>query len=62
MARGRKFTHRLENTETGEVENLGDFVDSNNAHPRGSLGFLTVQGERFAVDDLFIYPPGTKKP
>ena len=38
---------------------LGDFVDPNDTHPRGSFGFLTVNGEKFSVDDFFIRPPGT---
>lgn len=61
-AEGSKFTHLLTNNVTGEEIRLGDFVDPHNTYPQGSIGFRTMNGEKFSVDDLFIYPPGTKKP
>ena len=61
-AEGNKFTHTMTPEATGVEVRLGDFVDPNNTHPWGSIGFRTMGGEKFSVDDLFIYPPGTKKP
>ena len=61
-AEGGKFTHVLTNNREGDEILLGDFVDPSNSYPQGSIGFRTMGSEKFTVDDLFIYPPGTKKP
>lgn len=57
-AEGKKFTHILENNETAERNLLGEFVDEDDTYPQGGFGFLTVNREKFSVDDLFIGPPG----
>lgn len=44
----------------GETNNLGTYSDSEDTFPSGSVGFRTFASEKFAVADLFIYPPGTK--
>lgn len=56
-AEGNKITHTLTPAESGVELKLGDFVDPAGAYPRGSIGFCTVGGETFTVDDLFIHPP-----
>lgn len=61
-AEGGKFTHVLTDNEMGDENFLGDFIDQDNIHPRGSFGFLTVSGEKFSVDDFFIGPPGAQQP
>ncbi len=44
----------------GETHSLGTYSDSKDTFPNGSVGFRTFASEKFAVADLFIYPPGTK--
>jgi hypothetical protein len=44
----------------GETNNLGTYSDSEDTFPSGSVGFRTFANEKFAVADLFVYPPGTK--
>jgi TIR domain len=61
-AKGNRFTHTLTSNDTAQKVLLGEFIDPNNVHPWGSIGFRTVGDEKFAVDDLFIHPPGTVKP
>ena len=61
-AERNKITHTLVPAETGREIKLGDFVDASNAYPRGGFGFRTVGGERFAVDELWLRPPGPQLP
>lgn len=58
-----KITHKLEDTDgTGEEIPLGVFVDTSNAYPHGSVGFVALGSQKFSVDDLWVRPPGMQKP
>jgi Adenylate and Guanylate cyclase catalytic domain len=46
--------------EIGRVFNLAWEKEPTNAFARGSIGFLTINQERFQVDDLDVWPPETK--
>lgn len=41
---------------TGARIPLGSFTDPDNAFPYGGIGFRTVAGEKFSIDDLYIQP------
>lgn len=62
VAEGNMITTTMTPDATGEKVMLGSLIDSEATHPRGSFGFLTVQGEKFSVDDFFIRPPNIQKP
>lgn len=58
-----KITSKLEDTDgtAGDIQ-LGVFVDPGNAHPHGSVGFMSLGNQKFSVDDLWVRPLGTQKP
>ncbi len=55
-AEGNKITHTVTPADTGVETKLREFVDPDNNFPRGGIGFRTVTGEKFSVDDLFARP------
>jgi TIR domain len=58
-----KISTRIGDTDgTGGEEELGVFVDTNNSHPHGSVGFMALGNQNFSVDDLWIRPLTVKKP
>jgi len=68
-ARKNEFVHRIRINnmsgefaaeEMGRVFNLASEIEQTNAFARGSIGFLTIDKERFQVDDLDVWPPQTK--
>ncbi|HEV3470196.1 MAG TPA: TIR domain-containing protein [Pyrinomonadaceae bacterium] len=61
-AEGNRIVHTLTPAETGREIKLGAFVDPAGAYQRGSIGFRTVGGETFTVDDLWVHPPGAPAP
>ena len=61
-AEGNKLKHKMTNNETGEETELGYFVDPHNTYPEGGFGFRAVNGESFAVDNLWLRPLGMVKP
>ncbi len=52
-AAGNKITHFI-TLDDGVTTRLGDFEDD--TFPQGGIGFRTVSGEKFSVDDLFAGP------
>ena len=68
-ARKNEFIHRIRvnfmagefaDKELGLVFNLAHDIEQTNAFARGSIGFLTVDKERFQIDDLYVWPPEIK--
>lgn len=55
-ATGNKIEHEITPAETGKAESLGFFADLNNTLRYGGIGFRTVSSEKFAIDDLFVWP------
>ncbi len=60
--KGNHIIQTIENTQTANTSNLGDFIDEENAFVSGSVGFRTIGGEKFSVDDLYVRPPNVKPP
>ena len=58
--KGNRMIHTIESAQTGGKFNLGDFTDQDNNFASGSVGFRTLGGEKFSVDDLYIRPPNVK--
>lgn len=58
-----KITSMLEDTDgtAGDIP-LGVFVDTSNAYPHGSVGFMALGNQKFSVDDVWVRPLGTQKP
>lgn len=46
--------------QEGFRHDLDTYTDDEDTFPRGSVGFRSFAGEKFAVADLLIHPPGTK--
>lgn len=68
-ARKNEFIHRIRvnymtgdfaEKELGRVFNLAHDIEQTSAFAKGSIGFLTVDKERFQVDDLYVWPPQAK--
>jgi hypothetical protein len=55
--KGNVITHTLTPASTGRPEPLGVFQDPNSTFMYGGVGFRTVAGEAFSVDDLYVQPP-----
>ena len=58
--RGTKDTieHTITPSSTGRAEPLGVFQDPEKTYLYGGIGFRTVGGEQFSIDDLFVQPRG----
>lgn len=50
------IVHQITSAETGKPENLGSFDDPNNTFLLGGIGFRTVGGEKFSIDELVVKP------
>ena len=57
-----RFFHWITPSDSGKKFNLGDYTDTDNVFPAGGVGFRTIGIEKFSMDDLFIWPPGTEPP
>ena len=62
IVKGNQITHKIESAQSGNATNLGDFTDQENSFASGTVGFRTIGGEKFSVDDLYIRPPNIKLP
>jgi hypothetical protein len=60
--KGNRITNEIESAQTGDRLNLGDFTDEENSFSSGSVGFRTIGGEKFSVDNLYVRPPNIKPP
>jgi hypothetical protein len=58
-----QIVHKLEDPEgEGDTFNLPIFWDSNNTYPHGCVGFTSLGGQKFYVDNLIVEPLGTRAP
>jgi hypothetical protein len=56
------ITQTINNPETAIDIPLGDFTDPKSTFLSGSIGFRSIDAERFSIDDLFVRPPTVKPP
>ncbi|HMG32618.1 MAG TPA: protein kinase [Blastocatellia bacterium] len=56
IVENNRFIHRITPADSATEYNLGDYTDPDDTLPIGSIGFRTINREKFSVDDLFVQP------
>jgi hypothetical protein len=59
-ATGNVIEHEIYSSKTGKRFPIGAFKDNNNFFIYGTIGFRTIGGEKFSIDEVVVTPPAVK--